>query len=218
MEKKLIIEYINNIDLDTPIFTNDVKKYVYKKLNIKENKNLNVKINIILNNLKKDGIIKNAEKGIYYKPRIGVFGESTLGNSTIRYYKYIEDVNGNIKGYMVGVKLFNLIGFTTQMSNIAEIITNKCKYKKFYDEKYNAYIMKPKIEITNENWLYLQLLDILENKENVYIEITKEEAIEIIYEIINKNKLEFEKLIYYANITRNRRALNKLINLARERV
>lgn len=37
----------------------------------------------------------------------------------------------------------------------------------------NVNIYPPKIKIDNENYLYLQLLDIIENKDNINIEVEK---------------------------------------------
>ena len=47
----------------------------------------------------------------------------------------------------------------------------RSKYHKQYDEKLRTYITKPKIEITNENYRYLQFIDILENRDNINIEV-----------------------------------------------
>jgi hypothetical protein len=71
--------------------------------------------------------------------------------------------------------------------------------------------MKPKIPITNENYLYLQFLDILENKDNIYIEVEKENK--ILYNIIKDCNLDFEKIIKYAKDTNNKKALSKLLIL-----
>ena len=48
------------------------------------------------------------------------------------------------------------------------------------------------IEITNENYRYLQFIDILDNKDNIHIEA--QNADEILYRIIQECKLDFEKL------------------------
>ena len=72
---------------------------------------------------------------------------------------------------------------------------------------------KPKIEITNENYRYLQFIDILDNKDNIPIDAPN--ADEILYRIIEECKLDFEKIIKYARETNNRKVLNKLFVLAR---
>ena len=145
----------------------DIKKYVIQQCK-NDNKQESVlkNVNVILNRLKNKGIIKTEYKGVYYKPIISMFGAVPLNTNKLRKLKYLEDKDGNIKGYIVGAKLFNKLGLTTLVPNVTDIVTNECKYHKQYDEKLRTYITKPKIEITNENYRYLQFIDILDNKDN----------------------------------------------------
>ena len=79
----------------------------------------------------------------------------------------IEDV----KEYVTGAALFNQVGLTTQVPNFIDISTNECKnYNKYINNYFNTIIRKPKIEITTENYKYLQLFDLIENKDNINIE------------------------------------------------
>ena len=119
-----------------------------------------------------------------------MFGEVPLNTNKLRKLKYLEDKDGNIKGYIVGAKLFNKLGLTTLVPNVTDIVTNECKYHKQYDERLRTYITKPKIE--NENYRYLQFIDILDNKDNIHIEA--QNADEILYRIIQECKLDFEKI------------------------
>ena len=211
---KLVLEYIEQYPEDEPIFIEDIKKYVIGK-NEEDNKQENVlkNINVILNRPKNEGIIKAEYKGVYYKPIISMFGEVPLNTNKLRKLKYLEDKDGNIKGYIVGAKLFNKLGLTTLVPNVTDIVTNECKYHKQYDEKLRTYITKPKIEITNENYRYLQFIDILDNKDNIPIDAPN--ADEILYRIIEECKLDFEKIIKYARETNNRKVLDKLFVIAR---
>lgn len=211
---KLVLEYIEQYPEDEPIFIEDIKKYVigqYEEDDKQENVLKN--INVILNRLKNEGIIKAEYKGVYYKPIISMFGAVPLNTNKLRKLKYLEDKDGNIKGYIVGAKLFNKLGLTTLVPNVTDIVTNECKYHKQYDEKLRTYITKPKIEITNENYRYLQFIDILDNKDNIPIDAPN--ADEILYRIIEECKLDFEKIIKYARETNNRKVLDKLFVLAR---
>lgn len=211
---KLVLEYIEQYPEDEPIFIEDIKKYVIQQCK-NDNKQESVlkNINVILNRLKNEGIIKAEYKGVYYKPIISMFGEVPLNTNKLRKLKYLEDKDGNIKGYIVGAKLFNKLGLTTLVPNVTDIVTNECKYHKQYDERLRTYITKPKIEITNENYRYLQFIDILDNKDNIHIEAPN--ADEILYRIIEECKLDFEKIIKYARETNNRKVLDKLFVLAR---
>ena len=210
---KIVLECIEQYPEDEPIFIEEIKKYVIQKCEKDEKENVLKNINVILNRLKNEGIIKAEYKGVYYKPVITIFGEMGLDQTKLMQLKYLKDRNGNVKGYIVGAKLFNRLGLTTQVPNVTDIVTNECKYHKQYDEKLRTYITKPKIEITNENYRYLQFIDILENKDNIYIEV--ENADEILYKIIQECNLDFEKIIKYARETNSKKILDKLFVLAR---
>ena len=211
---KLVLEYIEQYPEDEPIFIEDIKKYIIQKCeNDNNQENILKNINVILNRLKNKGIIKAEYKGVYYKPIISMFGAVPLNTNKLRKLKYLEDKDGNIKGYIVGAKLFNKLGLTTLVPNVTDIVTNECKYHKQYDEKLRTYITKPKIEITNENYRYLQFIDILDNKDNIPIDAPN--ADEILYRIIEECKLDFEKIIKYARETNNRKVLDKLFVIAR---
>lgn len=211
---KLVLEYIEQYPEDEPIFIEDIKMHIIQKCeNETKQENVLKNINVILNRLKNEGIIKAEYKGVYYKPIITMFGEMGLDQKKLMQLKYLEDREGNIKGYIVGAKLFNKLGLTTLVPNVTDIVTNECKYHKQYDKKLRAYITKPKIEITNENYRYLQFIDILVNKDNINIEV--QNANEILYSIIEECNLKFEKIIKYARETNNRKVMDKLFVLAR---
>lgn len=209
---KLVLEYIEQYPENEPIFIEDIKKHIIQQCE-KDNKNVLKNVNVILNRLKNEGIIKAEYKGVYYKPIISLFGEVPLNTDKLRKLKYLEDKDGNIKGYIVGAKLFNKLGLTTLVPNVIDIVTNECKYHKQYDRILRVYITKPKIKITNENYRYLQFIDILDNKDNIHIEA--ENADEILYSIIDECNLDFEKIIKYARETNNKKILDKLFVLAR---
>ena len=208
---KTVLDYIEQYPEDEPIFIEDIKKYVIEKCEKKEKEREIKNINVILNRFKNEGIIKAEYKGVYYKPIYTIFGEMSLDTNKLRKLKYLEDRKGNIKGYIIGAKLFNMLGLTTLVPNVTDIVTNECKYHKRYDERLRIYITKPKIPITNENYRYLQFLDILENKDNIPIEVDNENN--ILFDIIKECHLEYEKLIKYAKETNNKKALNKLLIL-----
>ena len=210
---KIVLEYIEKYPENEPIFIEDIKA------NIKSICDDNIdkvfeNINVILNRFNKEGIIKTFYKGIYYKPIKNIFGEMPLDKNKIIEKKYLKDNNDNIKGYINGAKLFNAIGLTTQVPNIINIVTNECKNNNEYKNKYlNVIIRKPKIEITNENYKYLQLFDIINNKDQINIEVDNYQ--EKIYKFIQKNNLDFEKIIKYARDTNNKKILEMLYILAR---
>lgn len=206
---KVLCEFIDNFPCDEPIFVEDCLKYFEEKEMSKEN---NKDLYVYLYRLIQERKIKKYSDGIYYKPSQGTFGERTLNMTKVIDKKYLY--NGeNVKGYFSGHHLFNLMGLTTQMPGLYIIVTNECPNKNQYkNEKLNVIIRKPKIEITNENYLYLQLLDVLSNKDNVRIEVENEK--EIIYDFIKRNNLELEKIMYYAKKTNNKHAIERMYDIA----
>lgn len=210
---KTVLDYINQYPEDEPIFIEDIKKHVIEKCEDVEKENVLKNINVILNRFKNEGIIRAEYKGVYYKPIFTIFGEMALDTNKLRKLKYLEDRQGNVKGYITGAKLFNLLGLTTLVPNVTDIVTNECKYHKQYDERLRTYITKPKIEITNENYRYLQFIDILENKDNIYIEA--ENPDNVLHKIIEQYKLDFEKILKYIRETNSKNVLEKLLALAR---
>ena len=210
----MVLEYINTQNKGTPIFIEEIKNYIiqfYGKNN-KEKVYNNVKA--ILHRMNKERIIETAYKGIYYIPTENIFGKMLLSNRQVMLYKYIMDKDGNIKGYITGAKLFNDAHLTTQVPNIIDIATNECKnFNKYENKNLKVIIRKPKIEVNSENYKYLQLFDLIENKDNINIEVDNPD--EIIYKFITQNELDFEKIIKYAMETKSRTVINKILILAR---
>ena len=211
---KIVIEYINKCNLDEPLLLEEIKQYVVNKYKNNDISILN-NINVIINRMCKNHILKQFYKGIYYKPVKNIFGEMPLDKNKVIIKKYIKDEHGNIKGYITGAKLFNQLGLTTQVPNIINIVTNQCKnYNEYKNDKLGVIIRQPKIKIDNDNYKYLQLFDIINHKDQINIEVDNED--EIIYNFIEDNKLDFEKIIKYARETKNKRVLEKLYILARQ--
>lgn len=210
---EIVYEYIKKCELDEPVFLEEIRQYVlanYKN----DDKNILKNINVIINRMCKNNKIKQFYKGIYYKPIKNIFGEMPLDKNKVIIKKYIKDEKGNIKGYVTGAKLFNQLGLTTQVTNVINIATNECKNNNEYkNDKLGVIVKKPKIKVNNDNYKYLQLFDIINNKDQINIEVDNED--EIIYEFIKKNELDFEKIIKYARETNNKKVLEKLYILAR---
>lgn len=212
--KEKVTEYIDTYENNIPIFIDDIKQYVLENIDDSiDEQQISNNINVIIYRLIKENKIKAKYRGIYFKPTKNIFGETTIFNNDLIKRKFLLDKNGNINGYIVGAKLYNMLGLTTQVPNITDIVTNECKYHKKYYDYLRVNIYKPKIAIDNDNYLYLQFLDIIENKDKINVETNN--FYEIIFKIIDENKLEFEKLIKYARITNNKRAIEMLIAIAR---
>ena len=128
--------------------------------------------------------------------------------------EYIMDKDGNVKGYFTGAKLFNEAHLTTQVPNIIDFATNECKNNSKYKNKnLKVIIRKPRVEVNNDNYKYLQLFDIIENKDNIGIEVDNPDK--VIYNFIKENSLNYKKIIEYAMNIKNRKIINKILILVR---
>lgn len=206
----ILVKYIDEFPYDEPIFIEEIKDHLKKY--IKNNfDNVFKNIYVYINRLVKDNKIVQFIKGIYYKPLKGTFGYKPLNINKVIDKKYIHDYNGQ-KGYFSGAYLFNKIGLTTQIPKEMLIVTNECPNANDYNNKnLQVVIRKPKIEINDDNYKYLQLFDILVNKDNIKIETENEK--EIIYKFIKDNQLEFEKIFEYANKINNLKPIKRLYEL-----
>ena len=206
----ILVKYIDEFPYDEPIFIEEIEDYLKKY--IKDNfDNVFKNIYVYINRLVKANKIVQFIKGIYYKPLKGTFGYKPLNINKVIDKKYIHDYNGQ-KGYFSGAYLFNKMGLTTQIPKEILIVTNECPNANDYNNKnLGVVIRKPKIEINDDNYKYLQLFDILINKDNIKIETEKEK--EIIYKFIKDNSLEFEKIFEYANKINNLKPIKKLYEL-----
>lgn len=207
---QVLTNYINLCPYDEPIFIEDIKEYFVNELKCDIRKIIK-KIYVYINRLVKEKVILQFMKGVYYKPTKGIYGNKKLNVNKVISKKYIDD-NRNLKGYISGAYVFNKLGLTTQMPRVITIVTNECPNKNdYYNEKLGVLIRKPKVEINKDNYLYLQLLDILLNKDDVPIEAENER--EIIYKFIKDNNLDFEKIFEYANKIGNIKPIKKLYEL-----
>lgn len=206
----ILIKYIDEYPYDEPIFIEEIKDY-FKKI-IQNNFETTFKsIYVYINRLVKENKLSQFVKGIYYKPTKGIFGSKPLNINKVIEKKYICDKNGK-KGYFTGAYLFNKLGLTTQIPKEILIVTNECPNSNDYNNKnLGVTIRKPKTPVTEDNYKYLQLFDILMNKDNIKIEVDNEK--EIIYKFIEANRLNLEKIFEYANKINNLKPIIRLYEL-----
>lgn len=206
----VLIKYINEYPYDEPILIEDIKKYFKNYINANFDEIFKT-IYVYINRLVKDNKLVQFIKGVYYKPLNGKFGNKPLNVNKVIDKKYLHDEGGQ-KGYFSGAYLFNKIGLTTQIPKEILIITNECPNKNdYYNKNLGVTIRKPKIKINDYNYKYLQLFDMLINRDNIKIEVDNEK--EIIYKFIKDNNLEIEKIFEYANKINTIKPIKRLYEL-----
>ena len=182
---KKIEEKIDNIEQgDT---------FTYKDLSI--NKKEYSATTKTIERLIKKGKIKRISTGIFYKPKQSAFGELKPDEEKI-ITPYLFK-NGKRIAYITGLLLYNKMGLTTQIPKEISIASRE---KRIYITKGNikANAVKSYVEVTDENYKYLEFLDALKDWKKIP-DLDKKSSIEILTNILKKfNKKQTEKLLNIA--------------------
>jgi len=144
-----------------------------------------------LSNYVKSGDIKRYCQGVYYVPSKTILGDSTLPFESVIERKYIRD-RERVFGYYSAMTLMNLVGLSTQVPNIPEITTNNeaTRKRKVKINKRFVVVRRSPVEITAENALYLQFLDIFRYASIETIKENKEKVLAF----FDQNSLSFDML------------------------
>lgn len=148
----MLYDYIlKNYEKDEPIFLSelpgDSRDYVRQKMK----------------KLVDDGKLERLFNGVYYLSYTTILG--TKGKMSIDKYvdkKFIKS-NGRVTGYITGIQLANMYGFTTQTPACIEVCSNEAttKQRKLCIDGRNLMVYKPITEITKESQTALQFLDLM---------------------------------------------------------
>ena len=148
----MLYDYIlKNYEKDEPIFLSelpgDYRDYVRQEMK----------------KLVDDGKLERLFNGVYYLSYTTILG--TKGKMSIDKYvdkKFIKS-NGRVTGYITGIQLANMYGFTTQTPACIEVCSNEAttKQRKLCIDGRNLIVYKPITEITKENQTALQFLDLM---------------------------------------------------------
>ncbi|MCD7894749.1 MAG: hypothetical protein LUG60_13765 [Erysipelotrichaceae bacterium] len=185
---------LDNYGEDEPIFVADIEIQNYTSNNIRQN----------IFKLEKEGKIKHYDRGIYYIPTETIFGESKLIFEDVLKKKYVSNDNETF-GYFTGLYFKNVIGLTTQMTNIPEITTNKESSKKRTIElrSRKAIVRKSNIEINESNAKILQFFDLFKDLTLDEVNCYKKELVQYIQRFQLTKEMVIEYLAYYSNEVKN---------------
>ncbi len=118
-----------------------------------------------LSRLASKGIIKRFEKGKYFKPKQGMYGERPLQLDKI--LEYILKENGNLKGYITGTTAYNRMGLSTQISTEYVIASNELRKPLITGLIKIRFVKAYSNEIIESNIFSLQLLDSIKDIQNI---------------------------------------------------
>lgn len=108
----------------------------------------------------KKGFLVHLTKGLYYRPKNTRFGTVPISEKDIVDH-YIKDNQGIVVGY----RLYNQKGLTTQISKRVEILSSAVPGKK--KNIHNVYVMNISISLTPETIPTIETLEILQNYKSI---------------------------------------------------
>lgn len=186
----MLLDYIiKNFDKDEPFFLAELpgtsRNYVSQELK----------------QLVDDGKVERLYNGAYYLAYKTILG--TKGKVSID--KYVEKKytmsNGEVSGYITGIQLANMYGFTTQNPSCIEVCSNEAttKQRKVVVDGRTIIIYKPLAEITKDNKTALQFLDLMSSIDR-YSEISGDIMQKKLQNFVNTVNVNFDKVKEYISL------------------
>ena len=180
---------ICNYDKDEPIFLSEIpgnsKDYIRQEMK----------------QLVDEGKIERLYNGVYFLSYTTILG--TKGKVSIDKFvekKYIL-YQGKVSGYITGIQLANMYGFTTQNPACIEVCSNEAttKQRKLDIAGRKIIVYKPLAEITEENKSALQFLDLMTSIDR-YSELSGEELQRKLWDFVKLLDVDFEKVKEYISL------------------
>ena len=186
----MLYDYIiANYDKDEPIFLSELpgnsKDYVRQEMK----------------QLADDGKVVRLYNGVYFLAYTTILG--TKGKVSVDKFlekKYIAP-GGAVSGYITGLQLANMYGFTTQNPACIEVCSNEAttKQRKVDIDGRKIIVYKPVTEITEENRATLQFLDLMSSIDK-YSELTGDSLIEKLQQFVKAINVDFEQVKEYISL------------------
>lgn len=148
-----------------------------------------------------EGKVVRLYNGVYYLSYKTILG--TKGRVSVDKFikkKYLE-VNGETTGYITGIQLANMYGFTTQNPSCYEVCSNEAstKQRKLDVDGRQIIVYKPVVDISEENKGALQFLDLMCTIDK-YSEVNGDEFTAKMREFIRKAEVDFEQVKKYISM------------------
>jgi hypothetical protein len=108
--------------------------------------------------------ILKAKNGVYELPNPNRILKSHVVNiSNIVEQSYLKDKDNNVIGYRSGINFANRLGLTSQTASVEVVYSNAVSNRKreIKLNKSRLIINAPRVEVSNQNYKLLQILDLL---------------------------------------------------------
>lgn len=156
----MLYEYLQkNYKANEPIFVADIDLPV-SDVNLRQ----------MFKTLCDAGKIKRFDTGIYYIPKNSILkGGVPLAADEVAVAKYITR-KGKVEGFYSGYTFANQLGISTQVPYVKEIVSNNAstRVKEVNVRNKKILLRRARTEITNDNYVVLQLLELLKDLEQYY--------------------------------------------------
>ncbi|MCR4894324.1 MAG: hypothetical protein K5911_06290 [Eubacteriales bacterium] len=190
--KKNITKYLDTLPPEAPVTTDMVTAYMANLTGEPEDK-VRKTINVNLARLERERVVSRITRGVYCKRINTPFGDYVPSKEMI-YGRWLVMDGDSVIGYETGLSLMNHIGLVSQMPRRKRIATNN--YSLPIPKDVDIEIQKPRATVTDDNYKYLQILDIIDIMEETPIDAAAPE--EIIRDRTESAGLVPDRLIFYA--------------------
>lgn len=186
----MLYDYIvNNYDKDEPIFLSELpgnsRDYIRQEMK----------------QLADEGKVERLYNGVYYLSYMTILGtKGRVSVDKLVEKKYIS-YQGKVSGYITGIQLANMYGFTTQNPSCIEVCSNEAttKQRKLDIDGRKVIVYKPLAEINKENKSALQFLDLMSSIDK-YSELSGEELEKKLKEFVRAVNVDFMKVKEYISL------------------
>ena len=143
-----------------------------------------------------EGKLERLYNGVYYLSYTTILG--TKGKISVDKYVDKKYLNNKSNGYITGLQLANLYGFTTQNPSCIEVCSNEAttKQRKLKIDGRDLIVYKPVVKINDENASTLQFLDLMTTIDK-YSEVTGDEFKNKLNNFVEKEKVDFSLVKKY---------------------
>ena len=210
---KYVLDYLKQQSQGTPIYTDEIAAALAVDYEIDKKKAAAATAVAIKRIMDKGELpdLRCYQKGVYYRTVVTPFGEVGISREKLIANKYLLPDNG----YETGLLLLHHMGLTTQMPTEHLLATNAAKNCVRYDNKLGVSICPPKVPVNAENKVYLQTLDALDLLDKAPIDA--QNPYTMLADHIQKNGLQYETLLYYADRFYNRKTSIRLAHTASQK-
>ncbi|MCG9966946.1 type IV toxin-antitoxin system AbiEi family antitoxin domain-containing protein [Pelotomaculum terephthalicicum JT] len=167
--------------------------------------------NVKLKRMADKGEIERLQKGVYCQVKQTIFGKVTPSIEQVM-KKTLTEQNGAKIGYESGAFLMNRLGLTTLIPRNMEITTNR--YGAKLPKDCHIKLKKPAVPITDDNWKYLQFIDLTMALADAHIDAEKPELLLTGY--AKRQELDGLALLFTARKHYSAKVILPLIDLLME--